>query len=273
MSAASLLVFCLGLTLAYGNPTRSPCSDLSGTWSNQLGSNMTIKRVDDSSMITGRYHTAVESSRGASTISSNITGIVHTVEGGSLIAFNVLWNNGKSITAWVGQCIVCQGVEKIYTTWALRSLKERRKNWMSTLINEDTFSRVNSTSGSTPGEGTAVTDSSILGNWHSETGDSLSITNAFQEKIMKGLHKAPTAVDGAPVFGQFDGNQTYTALGFASVHGNHITGWAGHIYNPHDNKPLMQTSWLSYSFSNLCKDPRKNVNYGMHYYKKSVAEE
>ncbi|GFR06449.1 hypothetical protein TNCT_605481, partial [Trichonephila clavata] len=63
MSAASLLVFCLGLTLAYGNPTRSPCSDLSGTWSNQLGSNMTIKRVDDSSMITGRYHTAVESSR------------------------------------------------------------------------------------------------------------------------------------------------------------------------------------------------------------------
>ncbi|GFW23818.1 uncharacterized protein TNCV_945031 [Trichonephila clavipes] len=64
------------------------------------------------------------------------------------------------------QCIVCQGVEKIYTTWALRSLKERRKNWMSTLINEDTFSRVASTSGSTPasdcfGKNKIVLDSAL----------------------------------------------------------------------------------------------------------------
>ncbi|GFS91696.1 uncharacterized protein NPIL_83801, partial [Nephila pilipes] len=150
MRVLNVLLFCIGITVSYG----SPCSDLSGTWRNELGSNMTIKLVANSSLIIGRYSTAVESSQGAASISSNITGIIRNVEnsaeGGSLVAFNVLWNNGRSLTSWVGECISCNGVEKIHTTWVLRSLKENRKKWMSTLINEDTFWRVDRTSQPTP---------------------------------------------------------------------------------------------------------------------------
>ncbi|GFT22375.1 uncharacterized protein NPIL_79181 [Nephila pilipes] len=247
----------------------NPCSDLSGTWRNELGSNLTITHVPNSSFITGWYSTAVESSPNAASISSNITGIVHNftkAENRSLVAFNVIWRNGSSLTSWVGECISCNGEEKIYTTWVLRTLKNRKDKWMSTLINEDTFWRVDRTSHTTPVSEDTITNSSIVGKWQSETGDCISITNVIKPKDLKGSHKSPTETNGSPIFGQFDGNGTYFAVALVNVDGDRITGWSGHIYNPLEKKPVMETSWLSYKFSNLCNNPRANVNYGMYNY-------
>ncbi|XP_055940724.1 avidin-related protein 4/5-like [Argiope bruennichi] len=267
MQTFTTLVFCLGLALAYGSPTgRVPCSDLTGTWRNQLGSNMTVTRIGNSHKFTGRYNTSVESTAGASTISSDISGQVQPVAGGSLVAFNVLWNHGASLTAWVGQCLVCDGQEKLYTTWVLRSVQIPRKRWMSTRINQDTFWRVDENQATALDGNVNVPTSDVLGNWKSVTGDSVEITQASEQGSMEGLHKAPGAANGATVYGRFDGNQTYTALGFAAANDQYIRGWAGHIYNSEDR--VMETSWLSHKFSNLCNDPRKYVEYGMDYYSK-----
>ncbi|GBM35956.1 hypothetical protein AVEN_31406-1 [Araneus ventricosus] len=273
MEIVTALVFCLGLTIAYGSSTgRTPCTDLTGTWRNELGSNMTVQRVGDSYKITGRYNTSVESSAGASRISSDISGLVQPVAGGSLVAFNVLWNHGASITSWVGQCLVCDGQEKLYTTWVLRSLQIPRKRWMSTRINQDTFWRVDEDSQDAAHDATVnVQSSDVLGNWKSVTGDSVEITQASEQGSMEGLHKGSGAENGAPVFGRFDGNQTYIALGFAAANNQYIRGWTGHIYNPQDANQQMETSWLSHTFSNLCNDPRKHVEYGMDYYSKGGA--
>ncbi|GFU05730.1 uncharacterized protein NPIL_279011 [Nephila pilipes] len=169
------------------------------------------------------------------------------------------------------QCIYCNGEEKIYTTWVLRSLTDRKNKWRSTLINEDTFWRVDRTSHTTPVSEDTITNSNILGKWQSVTGDTLSITNVTKQKDLKGSHKSPTATNGSPIFGQYDGNRVFTAVAFVNFDGDRITGWSGHIYNPLVKKQVMETSWLSYKFSNLCNNPRANVNFGMYNYTKCIA--
>lgn len=249
--------------------SRSPCTDLTGTWRNQLGSTMTLQHVGDSNKITGRYNTTVESKDGAADISSDISGLVQPVEGGSLVAFNVLWNHGNSIATFVGQCLVCDGQEKLYTTWALRSLEIPSERWKNTRINQDTFWRVDDEPQDKALETTVnVPTADILGDWKSVTGDSVEITQISELGLIEGLHKAAGAESSIPVYGRFDGDETYTALGFVSVTDQSIKGWAGHIHNPEDTNQLMETCWLSHAFSNLCDDPRKHVECGMNNYSK-----
>ncbi|KAG8182378.1 hypothetical protein JTE90_010741 [Oedothorax gibbosus] len=264
-----LLAFVVG---SYGRYW--PCMNLSGTWRNQLGSNMTIETIGDSHRITGQYNTSVESSAGASTISSKISGIVQNVGNGSLIAFNVLWNRGASITAWVGQCIVCDGEAKLYTTWVLRSLQTPRKRWMSTRINQDTFWRVDdipqSEQQSPSEDGTQNSD--ILRKWSSVTGDSFDFNQALESGGFEGTH-SHGSVSGGALYGRFDGNQTYSAFGFAAAHPTEVKGWTGHIYNAQEPNSAMETSWLQHAFSSQCNDPRKFVKYGMEDYKKDAVQE
>ncbi|GIX91510.1 uncharacterized protein CEXT_213411 [Caerostris extrusa] len=226
MEIKSVLLFCLGLAIAHGSPlSGSLCSDLTGTWRNELGSNMTINFLE-------------------------------------YLRF-----------AWVGECLACDGVERIYTTWVLRSLQIPRKRWMSTRINQDTFYRVDSDveQSIVQDSSEAVPNSDVLGNWKSVTGDEVEITRASEKGSMDGLHKCAGSNSRFPVYGRFDGNATYTAFGFASATQNLIKGWAGHVYNPQEPNMPMETSWLSYSFSNQCTNPRKNVKYGMDNYYKTAA--
>ncbi|GFT61860.1 uncharacterized protein NPIL_681451 [Nephila pilipes] len=65
------------------------------------------------------------------------------VDDGALISFSVLFNRGKSLTTWVGQCMVCDGEEVLFTTWSLRNhFSKPVDRWMSMRIHQDTFKRV-----------------------------------------------------------------------------------------------------------------------------------
>ncbi|XP_015920749.2 streptavidin-V2 [Parasteatoda tepidariorum] len=250
------------------------CTDLTGTWRNQLNSNMTIESVTGD-VFTGTYHTAVESTQGAARLSSKISGMIKTVENGKLVGFNVLWNKGASLTAWVGECIVCGGREKIFTTWVLRSYQPVKKRWMTTRINQDTFWRLesaveeaNQVLQSSVRDG-SVSSSGLQGKWRSNSGDSFDITEVQEQGTWKGTHNGD-GQNGVVAAGRFDGNQTYTALGFIAASSNKIRGWTGHIDDPQSTvTKVLETSWLEHTFNQNCNNPRKFVNFGIDNYSRS----
>ncbi|XP_055941745.1 uncharacterized protein LOC129971794 [Argiope bruennichi] len=247
------------------------CTDLTGTWQNQLGSTMTIQRTDginkngDYYKITGRYNTTVESSNGAANVSSDMTGLVQPLKGGSLLAFNVIWNHGNSLTAWVGQCLVCDGQEKLLTTWVLRSYQTPQNRWMSNMIHQDTFHRIDQKD-SVKNASVSNIYSDPVGHWKSATGDYIKITNVSETGEMDGLHMAPGSTNGAVLYGRIDGNRTRTVHAFAAVNAQYIKGWGGYIYEPRAKNQTMETAWLSHKFSEQCNDPRKHVAFGMDIY-------
>ncbi|XP_035216357.1 avidin-related protein 4/5-like isoform X2 [Stegodyphus dumicola] len=132
-----IFVLIVGLGSTYG----SKCGDISGKWVNELGSLMTIEHRP-LNRITGEYNTAVETFKGAAALVSNLTGTYLPVGDGALIGFSVLFNRGASLTSWVGQCIVCDGEEKLFTTWVLRRHAETPQKWMVTNVDQNTFLRL-----------------------------------------------------------------------------------------------------------------------------------
>lgn len=271
------ILSCISLLLSFAFVYGTLCRDLSGTWRNQLGSNMTIVRISDSEYkITGQYNTSVESSTGAATLSSPIAGIVKPVDRGSLIAFNVLWNKGASLTAWVGQCMVCDEQERIFTSWVLRSLMSPYRKWMTTRVNQDTFWRLdvpNEELQVQPLTGENIIDLELPGMWTSTSTDAFNLTIAPQHGNLEGLHLTPGKdEDPVPLFGTVDGNATHIALGFTSAGPTRIRGWTGHIYNPDQTDNIMETSWLTHAFSDNCDIPRRFVQFGMDNYTQIASD-
>jgi len=278
MKALSGIFLCLTLTVAYG----SLCTDLSGTWQNQLNSNMTIENITDNSF-TGVYHTAVESTTGAARLSSKISGMIQNAGDGKLIGFNVLWNRGASLTAWVGQCIVCDGKEKIFTTWVLRSYLPDRKRWMTTRVNQDTFWRpenaghdeteylTNQAISSAVSEN-APSNWDILGKWVSTSRDSFDIKEVQEFGTWNGIHQED-GEDEAFAVGRYDGNLTYTAVGFVATKPDKVRGYTGHIDNFRRSRiRVLETSWLEHTFHQSCNAPRKYVHFGIdNFYKSEVT--
>ena len=42
----------------------------------------------------------------------------------------VMWQNGRSVTSWTGQCHICNGEETLMTTWIMTSKVETcEENW------------------------------------------------------------------------------------------------------------------------------------------------
>ncbi|XP_015922245.1 uncharacterized protein [Parasteatoda tepidariorum] len=269
MSYISLLVFLgsLGVALC------SNCQDLSGLWRNQLGSNMTIIHRTNGK-ITGEYSTAVESKLNAAVVTSNITGTFTSLDDGSLLSFTVLFNRGKSLTTWVGQCLVCDDEEVLFTSWVLRSyIQKSPDRWMSTRVNQDVFKRV-------PGEenipfhlrrlGPLPKDersqrceknikAASSGKWVAENGDAIGFEDCHESGAFLGDHKNNS------VAGRSDGGLTFTALGITSGSERTVKGWAGHIYEGLDER-ILQTAWLHHSFSSNCRDPFSDVRQGLTNY-------
>ncbi|XP_078571858.1 avidin-related protein 4/5-like [Branchiostoma floridae x Branchiostoma japonicum] len=123
----------------------NPCEDITGLWYNNLGSQMTL--VQNGTIITGFYGTAVESTEGAAgyvppeLLMSRPVGNPH-----GTFAWIVIWSNGRSTTAWTAQCVICGDHAELHTTWLLRTKVDGCDDrWKATRVGEDTFTRYSQT--------------------------------------------------------------------------------------------------------------------------------
>ncbi|NWW96550.1 AVID protein, partial [Rhynochetos jubatus] len=128
--------FLLVLNLALVAPSLSArkCV-LTGRWSNDLGSNMTIAAVNGRGEFSGSYHTAVTATTNEIQVSP-LQGSQHLTNQKShpAFGFTVKWSFSDSITVFTGQCYVDKkGREVLKTMWLLRSHQNDIKDdWKAT---------------------------------------------------------------------------------------------------------------------------------------------
>ena len=148
----------------FGPDVKNQLCNLNGNWYNTLGSEMILKQRADN-VIEGEYRTAVERETGAAGNShSKVFGIGQLGSSNSTFSFFVVWNNGSSVTGWVGQCHICgeNKTEIIESTWLLRKRVEKVKdNWSSTLYSEDSFTHTETTPGPRKKDNTHTPDRSV----------------------------------------------------------------------------------------------------------------
>lgn len=269
MKVISAVCFLIGFVAVYGNP----CMNIAGVWINERGANITVVQTEDLGLsFHGLYK---EKTFEGVQMRGNLTGLIKPVEdGGSLIAFNAILNKGLATAAWVGQCMVCDGQERIFATWVQQKWRNQSTTilydkQMSTTVNQTTFWKVEPTDEEQQNEESSaegpLIDVDIRGAWTSKTGDGLNITNVIPHGIVLGDHLTPNE-NPIPLFGLNDGNAAYIALGFVSAGSTRIKGWAGYIHNPKPTDNVMETSWLSHGFINSCNDPRDDVEIGVDNY-------
>ncbi|XP_031571391.1 uncharacterized protein LOC116305592 [Actinia tenebrosa] len=134
----------LNLGFLHTNITSGKPCDITGTWYNELGSEVILNQYANG-VIVGEYRTAVERKKGSAGEShSKVYGISTPGNPNSTFAIMVVWRGGASVTGWVGQCHICgeNKTEIIETTWLLRSKLEKcGDNWKSTMYGENSFTR------------------------------------------------------------------------------------------------------------------------------------
>ncbi|XP_074934414.1 avidin-like [Phalacrocorax aristotelis] len=139
-------LFLLVLSLALVAPSLSvrKCV-LTGRWTNDLGSNMTIETVNKEGNFAGSYHTAVTSTMNEIQLSP-LQGSQHRTNGKSqpTFGFTVNWSFSDSVTVFVGQCFVDkEGREVLKTMWLLRShVDSIRDDWKATRVGTNVFTRL-----------------------------------------------------------------------------------------------------------------------------------
>ncbi|NWV27548.1 AVID protein, partial [Origma solitaria] len=134
MVQATPLLLVLFLALGAHGFSMQKCI-LTGTWENDLGSNMTIKTVDGNGDFTGIYRTAVSASP-KKIEESPMKGsqhLPHTLNHPTF-GFTVHWSFSESITVFTGQCFVQKdGKEVLKTMWLLRAHADKLgNNWNAT---------------------------------------------------------------------------------------------------------------------------------------------
>ncbi|TRZ09847.1 hypothetical protein HGM15179_017245 [Zosterops borbonicus] len=127
-----------------GRAAELECS-LTGTWVNDLGSNMTIETVKGNGEFTGIYNTAV-SVYPVKIKKSPLLGSQHLPDqlNQPTFGFTVNWSFSDSITVFTGQCFVDNdGKEVLKTMWLLRShADERGDDWKATRVGYNKFKRL-----------------------------------------------------------------------------------------------------------------------------------
>ncbi|KAG6921034.1 avidin-like, partial [Chelydra serpentina] len=117
---------------------------LSGSWKNELGSNMTISAVNADGGFTGSYHTAVTASDKRIQLSPLKGSQKHTSQRKQpTFGFTVSWTFSNSITVFVGQCFVDdKQKETLKTMWLLREeVGSRGADWKATRVGTNVFTR------------------------------------------------------------------------------------------------------------------------------------
>lgn len=117
---------------------------IAGAWYNELGSKMVLSQ--NGSSITGTYQTAVGDASGIYELVGSIDVAGDPEGNGQAVAWVVVWNNqpngsSHSITAWSGQYQTADGNEEITTLWLLTQETPAHKDWASTSVNQDVFTR------------------------------------------------------------------------------------------------------------------------------------
>ncbi|GAB0202965.1 avidin-like [Grus japonensis] len=138
--------FLLVLSLALVAPSFSSrkCV-LTGHWTNDLGSNMTIKALNAKGEFAGSYHTAVTVTTNEIQVSPLQGSQHHTNEKSqSTFGFTVNWSFSDAITVFTGQCFVDkEGKEVLKTMWLLRSHVDTIKDdWKATRVGINIFTRL-----------------------------------------------------------------------------------------------------------------------------------
>ncbi len=119
---------------------------ITGTWYNELGSEMTIATAENGQLI-GTYTSAV----GDAESSYPLTGRYNTNPSlaGQACAWSVAWTNehgtANSATSWSGQYQTTPSGEEIYTLWLLASEVTPENDWASTQVGQGTFTRTKPT--------------------------------------------------------------------------------------------------------------------------------
>ncbi|NXE16318.1 AVID protein, partial [Lophotis ruficrista] len=96
---------------------------LTGTWTNDLGSNMTLGPVNRRGFFEGTYLTAVTATQNKIQ-KSPLQGSRNDMnkKGQPTFGFTVNWSFSESVTVFTGQCFVDdKGKEVLKTMWLLRS--------------------------------------------------------------------------------------------------------------------------------------------------------
>ncbi|NXL67075.1 AVID protein, partial [Chordeiles acutipennis] len=120
---------------------------LTGRWTNDLGSNMTIGALNEKGEFMGSYHTAVSATTNEIQLSP-LQGSQHNTNKKSqpTFGFTVNWTFSDSITVFTGQCFVDEeGKEILKTMWLLRSRVDNLKDdWKATMVGINVFTRLHS---------------------------------------------------------------------------------------------------------------------------------
>ncbi|XP_067399637.1 avidin-like [Emydura macquarii macquarii] len=136
------------LVLALALVTLSTSSDkqciLSGSWQNELGSNMSIFAVNNAGQFSGLYFTAV-SATPKPIVVSPLNGSQHMENSEQpTFGFTVSWKFSDSTTVFVGQCFVDDdGEQTLKTMWLLREkVSIIGDDWKATTVGTDVFTRI-----------------------------------------------------------------------------------------------------------------------------------
>ncbi|XP_068522094.1 avidin-like isoform X2 [Anas acuta] len=140
MVPTTSLLLLLGLALLAPGLSADQCV-LTGNWTNDLGSNMTIGKLSNGEFA-GTYHTAVTTTKKEIKISP-LVGTQHS-NTQPTFGFTVNWNFTDSTTVFTGQCFVDEhGKETLKTMWLLRShVDSIEDDWKATMVGTNTFTRL-----------------------------------------------------------------------------------------------------------------------------------
>ncbi|KAM6230883.1 avidin-like [Porphyrio hochstetteri] len=140
--ATFLLV--LSLALVASSLTARKCV-LTGNWTNDLGSNMTVGELNAKGEFYGIYLTAVTAST-EKIKKSPLQGSQHLIQENTqpTFGFTVNWNFTDSTTVFTGQCFVkSNGEEVLKTMWLLRSsVGDIKDDWKATMVGTNEFIRL-----------------------------------------------------------------------------------------------------------------------------------
>jgi len=118
--------------LARALPGSAAVVNFTGTWKNELGSEMEI--TQSGFELAGEYRSAVSSS------GSQAKGQLKGYANGDLISVVVHWNDFQAITAWVGQLDKAQTT--LNTLWQMTKQVDPGDEWASINAGADYFSKV-----------------------------------------------------------------------------------------------------------------------------------
>ncbi|NXW55363.1 AVID protein, partial [Eurystomus gularis] len=138
--------FLLVLSLALVAPSLSATKCvLTGQWTNDLGSNMTIGAINGRGEFPGSYYTAVTATTNKIK-ESPLQGSQHRTneQGQPTFGFTVNWSFSDSITVFTGQCYMDKdGKEVLKTMWLLRSHVDNiEDDWKATRVGINIFTRL-----------------------------------------------------------------------------------------------------------------------------------